>query len=347
MHHVGIDLHKRECQICVIDDAGDVVREKRIKTTREALSELFARLEKSKAIVEASSESEWVARHLESLGVEVVVADPSYEAMYLHRHRRVKTDRRDARTLAEALRLGIFRRAHRKSDEQRHVAAQLAVRDSLVRSRAKFVVLAQAILRGAGLRVPSGSTERFLKRLEGIDLPDHVRDELAPLIAVLPTLNAQIAAADAMLDSLARRDKRLGRLMSVPGVGSITAAAFLSVVDDAARFRNARQLAAYAGLVPREYSSGEKSKKGSITKAGQGQLRSLLVQAALRIRRMKSDAVMHLRAWCEKIADRRGKKIAVVALARRLATILFAILRDGTLFHVPKAPLDESISSAA
>lgn len=339
MEYVGIDLHKRETQVCILDEAGEVILEKRVKTTQDALSALFvSRAKGSKAIIESSSESEWVARLLESIGYEVVVADPSFEAMYLHRHRRVKTDRRDARTLADALKFGIYRPAHRKSDAQRRVAAKLAVRDSLVRTRAKFVVVAQALVRGAGFRVAPGSSENFVARLKAVELPEEINAELAPLLAVLPTLNEQIDAADAAIEQLVRDDRRLDKLTTVPGVGPITAAAFLSVVDVATRFKSGRHLASYVGLVPREYSSGDKRRKGSITKAGQSQLRSLLVQTALRVQRMKSVGASRLKAWSDAIAKRRTKKIAVVALARRLATVLFAILRDGTEFKLAAAP---------
>jgi transposase len=336
MDNVGIDVHKQQSQICIVSATGEVVLERRIKTTREAFAEAFAGRSKDRVLLEACGESEWIARALEELGHEVIVADPSYEPMYSHRNRKVKTDKRDARVLADAIRLGIFRRAHRKSDEQRHRTALLAVRQGLVRSRTKLIVLAKALVRRTGRRVRTGAAERFTFLLEELELPDDIAIELAPILAVLPALNAEIERADAQLEELARKDERVARLTSVDCIGPVTSVAYLACIDDARRFESAHQVPAYLGIVPREYSSGEKQRKGRITKAGNSELRSLLVQAALRIRRSRSAKLAHLREWSEKIAARRGRKIAVVALARKLSMILFAIVRDGTLFHAPK-----------
>jgi transposase len=136
MDHVGIDLHKRESQICIETADGEVI-EKRIRTERGRFIAVFGARPRSRILVEAMTESEWVARCLEELGHEVIVADPNYAAMYATRSRRVKTDRRDATTLADACRLGAYRPAHRASDRQRHIRAELAVRDAVVHTRVK------------------------------------------------------------------------------------------------------------------------------------------------------------------------------------------------------------------
>lgn len=131
---IGVDLHKRESQLCVLTDAG-VVTERRIVTSRARFTAVLGDRPPARILLEASTESEWVARYLEGLGHTVIVADPNYAPMYVTRTRRVKTDKRDARTLAEALRLGAYRAAHRLSPERRHVRAELAVREALVRTR--------------------------------------------------------------------------------------------------------------------------------------------------------------------------------------------------------------------
>src|SRR6266705_20358 len=135
MDHVGLDLGKRESQIAILAEDGELIN-MRIRTERRRLVEMFGRRPKARILMEASTESEWVARCLEDLGHEVIVADPNYAPMYAQRSRRIKTDRRDAQALAEACRLGAYRPAHRTSEEQRHVRAVLTVRDSLVRDRA-------------------------------------------------------------------------------------------------------------------------------------------------------------------------------------------------------------------
>lgn len=155
---------------------------------------------------------------------------------------------------------------------------------------------------------------------------------MAPLRALLAPLNAAIAAADARMARRLGADQIARRLATTPGVGPVTAVAFRATLDDVARFARPGQVAAYLGLVPGEYSSGERQHRGAITKAGNTRLRWLLVQAAWGIWRARHAAALPLRTWAQRVAARRGKGIAVVALARRLAGILFALWRDGTRF---------------
>jgi transposase len=157
MEHIGIDVHKRDCQVCILTEQGEII-EQRIRTERERLSALLGKRERAKILIEASTESEWVARCLEELGHEVIVADPNFAAMYATRSRKVKTDKRDARTLAEACQLGAYREAHRTSDKRRHLRAQLAVREALVRTRSKYISLVGACVRREGFRIPTGGS---------------------------------------------------------------------------------------------------------------------------------------------------------------------------------------------
>jgi transposase len=150
MDTIGLDLHKRESQLCIGRDDGSV-EERCIVTSRERFSAVLGNRSPARVLVEASTESEWVARHLEQLGHEVIVADPNFAPMYATRSRRTKTDRRDARTLMEACRLGAYRPAYRLSDERRHVRAELAVREALVRTRTRYIALAKALVRRDGV----------------------------------------------------------------------------------------------------------------------------------------------------------------------------------------------------
>src|SRR5258706_2035364 len=155
MDHIGIDVHKRESQIYILADGGEVI-EQRIRTEPERFAAVLGSRSRARILIEASTDSEWVARCLESLGHEVIVADPNFAPMYATRRRGVKTDRRDARTLAEACRLGAYRPVHRASAPQRHVRAQLAVRDALIRTRTRYVSLVKALVRRDGLRLAPG-----------------------------------------------------------------------------------------------------------------------------------------------------------------------------------------------
>jgi len=332
-----MDLGKKESQIAILTEAGELI-EKRMRTERDRLVAFFKDRPKAKILIEASTISEWVARLLEELGHEVVVADPNYAPMYAQRSRRVKTDKRDAQALAEACRLGAYRPAHRTSDEQCHVRALLTVRDSLVRTRARWVTLAQAIVSREGFRVPTGSSGCFGERAERLELPEPLTAEIAPLLAMLaPGLNEQIGILDEKLGELSRKDERVKRLMTMPEVGPVTAVAYVATLDDAGRFRGAHQVEAYLGLVPQEWSSSEVQRRGHITKAGNSRMRWLLVEAAWRLAtHKKRPETQALREWAERIARRRGQRVAMVALARKLSGILYAMLRDGSAYDPAK-----------
>jgi transposase len=332
MEHIGIDVHKKESQICILAEGGELM-ERRIPTQPRRFAEELGARPHARILLESSTESEWVARCLEGLGHKVVVADPNFAPMYATRTRKVKTDRRDARALAEACLLGAYRVAHRLSDAQRHVRARLTVRDTLVRTRTRYISLVRALLRQHGWPVPTGSAEGFGRRVMTLPLPGRLRSEVAPLLAVMRHLQQQLAYSDERIAAVTQTDERVRRLQSVPNIGPVTAAAFVAALDDAARFRRAHEVEAYLGLVPRELSSGETQRRGRITKAGSSRVRWLLIQAAVSMRRLHDPRTATLREWAGRIAARRGKGIAVVALARRLAGILFALLRDGTVYE--------------
>jgi transposase len=347
MTTIGLDLHKRESQLCVLSPDG-AVSERRIVTSRERFTAVLGPLAPATVLLEASTESEWVARHLETLGLTVVVADPNYAPMYAPRARRVKTDRRDARTLAEACRLGAYRPAHRLSDARRHVRAELAVREALVRTRTRYIALAKSRVRRDGLRVAGSESERGAERIAALELSPTLAGGLAPLFAILAPLNAEVAAADRRIAELTAADPVVALLTTAPGIGPITASALVATIDDITRFRSAHEFEAYLGVVPGERSSGERRRVGRITKAGNARVRWLLVEAGWRLMRSRSDETATLRAWASGIAARRGKRVAVVALARRLAGILYAMWRDGVPYDGRKvrAPRPRAASAA-
>jgi transposase len=309
MDHIGIDVHKMESQICILGEGGEL-SEQRVRTTAARFADVLGDRPRARILLEASTESEWVARCLEQLGHEVIVADPNFAPMYATRSRRIKTDRRDARALAEACRLGAYRPVHRLSDAQRHVRGRLTVRDALVRTRTGYISVIRALLRQHGWRVPTGSAEAFIRRVLALSLPGRLLSELAPLLAVMRQVNQQLTYSDERIAAVARTDERVARLQTVPSVGPVTAAAFVAALDDAGRFARADQVEAYLGLVPREWSSGEGQRRGRITKAGQRRVRSLLVQAAVSIRRGRHPTTTALREWAERLAARRGRFIA-------------------------------------
>jgi transposase len=331
-----MDLGKRESQIAILTEDGELI-DRRIRTERGRLIEIFGGRPKAKILMEASTESEWVARCLEALGHEVIVADPNYAPMYAHRTRRVKTDLRDARALAHAGKLGAYRQAHRTSDGRRELRTVLAMREALVRTRTAWISRIQPVLRREGYRIRSGNAETFGTRVEELAVPGALKAAITPLLQLLHPLNEQIALLDERLAAIVAADDLTARLITVPGVGPVTAVAFVVTVDDVSRFSDAHQVESYVGLVPREWSSSETQRRGQITKAGNSRMRWLLVQAAWCIlRRRRKPETAPLRDWADRIASRRGRRVAAVALARRLAGILYALWRDETDYSAAK-----------
>src|SRR5829696_6633327 len=206
MDFIGIDLHKTSSQVCILSEDGELT-ERRIKSTRASFDEVFANRPRARILVEASTESEWVACHLEQLGHEVIVADPNFAPMYATRDKKIKTDKRDARALCEACRLGAYRHAHRTSERQREVRAQLLVRTTLVRTRSKYISLIGSLARREGCRIATGGSNNFIARVEAADLPAHVMAAVAPLFESLRVLNQQIAEADAELEKIIKEDE--------------------------------------------------------------------------------------------------------------------------------------------
>jgi transposase len=334
MEYGAIDLHLRRSQFRIVQADGTLVKEGKFDTTRSDLTRVFGGRARMRVLIESSTESEWVAQHLESLGHEVIVADPNYAPMYGSRLRRVKTDHRDTHALAEACRLGIYRPAHRVSAAQRSRRQQLRVRRHLVQLRSRSISLVRAILRQEGWRLPSGAVESIEDRLDRLALPTALAAIIDPLRTWLAPLNTLLATADEQVARLANRDAVATQLMTAPGVGPIVALTYQAVLDDPRRFDgDASRVSAFLGLVPAEDSSGERQRKGHITKTGPTDLRALLVQASWVIWRGRSAEGAGLRAWAHALADRRGRRIAIVALARRLSRILFAMWRDGTDFR--------------
>ena len=332
MDYIGMDVHKRDTQVCIIDGDRTVVLEQRIRTEPRRFADVLGSRARTRIVLEASTESEWVTAALETLGHEVIVADPNYRPMYGTRSRRVKTDRRDARALAEANRVGAYRAAHRLPAARRELRAALAVREALVQTRTRYLLVLRSLLRREGIAVPTGSAATFARRLETVTIPAALAPVVAPVHALLAPLNAALATADATIAAHLTAEPAAARLQSVPGVGPLTAATVIATLDTPTRFPSAGHVAAYLGLVPREWSSGERQHRGGVTKTGNRRARAMLVQAAWGVWRDRHAASAGLRQWAERLAARRGKRVAVVALARRLSGILFALWRDDTPF---------------
>ena len=201
MVYGAIDLHMRYSQIRIVDEAGTVLRDRRVVTTRERLTEVFAGVGPMRILLETGTESEWVAQALEAAGHEVIVADPNYAPMYGELTRRVKTDRRDVAALAEANRRGWYRATHRASAAQRETKQILRSRRLLVQQRAGAVSLMRSLLRQSGYRLASGSCETVPARVARLAVPPELAETLAPLCRQIAMLTTEIHTIDARLQT--------------------------------------------------------------------------------------------------------------------------------------------------
>jgi transposase len=220
--------------------------------------------------------------------------------------------------------------AHVLSPQRQQLRMKLSVRRALVETRAQYVTTIRGLVRAQGGRLPSCTVDHFVAHVRRAALDDAVRELVAPLLEVLGQLDQKLAQLERELEQQCAQEPVIALLMTAPHIGVVTAAAFVSVIDDARRFRNARKVGAYLGMAPSEKSTGDRRRLGSITKQGNGYVRSLLVEVSWSILRRRSDDPLH--RWAQAVGKRRGNRVAVVGLARRLAGVLWAMWRDGTVY---------------
>ena len=345
MDHLAIDVGGRESQVCVRSEAGKILQELRVAT--RDLPKLFARSPASNVILETCSESFHLADVAIEHGHRVRVVPATLAKALGVGARKTKTDVRDARALSEAsCRLTELPSVHIPSHESRIIKTRLSVRDALVGSRTQLVNAVRGWLRSSTMRIRSGAVETLPQRVrDALEVPPFMESALVAIEA----LSVQIRAADRELAALAKNGSTTRLLMSVPGIGAQTAVAFAATLDDASRFDAAFKVGAYLGLTPGERSSGDSKHRVGITKAGSTRMRWLLIQAAWIYRRRAKTHPIAL--WAAEVEKRRGKFVAIVALARKLAGVLFAMWRDGkpydsTLGVPPSAEADTTSMDA-
>lgn len=329
MRTVALDLGSRRVDFCEIGDGGVIKR-----TVVRGLGNLGELLGPgtvpARVAFEACREGWHVAEQLRKWGHEPVMVDTTRVKQLGIGHHGRKTDRIDAEILATALSAERIPQAHILSPGRQELRFQLATRRMLVESRAQYVTAIRGIARAHGEHIPPCATRDFVQQLAGAKLEEVSKQRTEVLRRSVAILTGQIAELDQQLETLCQGEPVIERLTTVPGVGLIVAAAFVSVIDEARRFGNAHQVESYLGLVPSEETTGGRRRLGAISKAGNSYVRALLVEAAWSVLRSKEDDP--LRRWARQVVRRRSPRIGVVALARRLAGILWAIWRDGTVY---------------
>jgi len=330
MEHCAIDLGGRKSQVCIRASDGSIVHESRQETLE--LGEFLRTRPKSRVVIETCAEAFSIADAAALAGHEVRVVPATLVKTLGVGGRRTKTDRRDARILSEVSSRIDLPSVHIPSGCSREVKSICGMRDALVSARTKLINSVRGWLRGRGYRVRSGGSKTFTSRVSEIEgLPEHVSAQLRAVDALL----REIERADEQIAARAGADEVCRRLMTVPGIGPQVALRFVASADEIRRFRDAHRLESYLGLVPGEKSSSDTQQRLSITKAGSTAMRWLLVQAAWAVRvRCRSPEARPLQMWALEVEKRRGRRIAIVALARKLAGILYALWRDGTVYQV-------------
>ncbi len=330
MDHLAIDLGGRKSQVCRRSSDAAVLEERKIET--EALGGYLKWCPQSRVVIETCAESFRIADLALAAGHEVRVVPATLVRSLGVGARRTKNDRKDAQVLSEVSCRIDLPSVHIPSAEARERKTICGMREALVSARTQLINCVRGWLRTQGIRV-KGGTDGFAERVRQQHLMQRgcaVADYVESMLSTIKHHDAEVRAADKRLAKLAKADPNCRRLMSVPGVGPVTALRFAAAIDDVSRFRSAHWLESYVGLVPGEQQSSERQHRLGITKAGSTRLRWALVQAAWSARNTRPDDPMVI--WSREVEKRRGKKVAIVALARKLAGILFALWRDQSVY---------------
>jgi transposase len=331
--YAGIDVSVESASVCVVDATGKIIREVKVASEPAPLIAWFQSLgvAVTRIGLEAGPLSQWLYAAMAEAGLAVELLETrhvrdAFKAMP------VKTDRNDARGIAQLMRLGWFRSVHCKSLAAQEVRALLTARRLLQGKRHDVEMSLRGILRGFGLKVGKTTPRLFEARIRDlVDGHPTLAAIAAALLTARATLSRELRGLEKRVREMARGDQRTRLLMTTPGVGTIVALTFVAAVDDPDRFRSLKQVGAHFGLTPRKYQSGETDVTGRISKIGDGALRTALYEAAniILTRPVKGSA---LKRWALAVAKRAGARKAKVALARKLACVLHRMLADGTPF---------------
>ncbi len=331
--YVALDVSLRENSVCVMDGKGSVLFEG--KTAAEPLSlAALIRAQKPQVVrvgLETGATSPRLFHALTAAGLPVVCMD-ARQAHAALSMRPTKSDRRDARGLADMLRIGWYREVHAKSVTSHECRTMLGARHQLVTMRTELDAQIRGMLKTFGLILGTGNSDVLIRRAEELAEGHPVMSGLvAKLAEVRRHVALQVAAIDREIRNLVRTEPTLKRFLTVPGVGPITALAFLSAVDDPSRFKHARDVGPYLGLTPTRYQSGETDRQGRISKCGDTFTRTCLYEAA-HVLLTKVQRFSPSKAWGMRLVKRIGARKARIAVARKIGVILHCIWVDGTDF---------------
>lgn len=331
--YAGLDVSQQETHVCIIDGTGAVLWTGKTRSEPEALAKLLRRHAPAleRAVLESGALSGWLCGGLAEQGVPAICID-ARAAHGALKQRRSKTDRSDAEGLARLAQTGWFRQVRIRSRASLELRALLVARERLVRMQRDLMNQVRGLLKPLGLVLPRTTPRRLTARIEGwLENTPGLRPAIMALLTARSSVADQLERLDRLLVRRAASDPVCRRLATIPGVGAITASCFVSVVDDPERFARADRVAAYLGLTPRRWQSGEVDWRGGISKAGHAMSRHLLYEAANSLlARVKRPCA--LRDWGLRLQERLGGKKARVAVARKLAVLMHKLWCRGQDF---------------
>jgi transposase len=333
-YYAGIDVSLESSSVCVVDAAGKIVREGKVASEPEALIGYLRSLglELTRIGLEAGPLSQWLFRAMQQAGFAVELLETRH-VQHALATATVKTDRKDARGIAQLVRMGWFKPVHCKSLDAQEMRAMLTARELLQTNLHRLEMSLRGILRGFGLKVGKVRRIGFDDRIkELVDGHLNLQEIVTAMLKARNEVLRQFNILEKRVRGVARCDTRARLLMSVPGVGPIVALTFAAAIDDPARFKCSKDVGPHFGLTPTRYQSGETDHTGRISKAGDGSVRWMLYEAAHLIISKPLKGCTDLKSWAMRLVKRGGMKKATVALARKLAVIMHRMLVDGTPF---------------
>jgi transposase len=333
-HYVGIDVSLELSSVCILDAAGQIVKEAKVASEPEALTTFLTRLglPLTRIGLEAGPLSQWLHAALVKAGFETVLLETRHVKAALSAMI-VKTDRRDARGIAQLLRMGWFRPVHGKSAPAQEVRALLVARKQLQAKMRDVELSLRGLLRGFGLKVGEISKGQYAARVRSLVVGHAMLEQIAEaMLQAREALRTEFGKLHRTMLAIVRADEVCRRLMSVPGVGALVAVTFTSGVDAPERFARSRAVGAHFGLTPKKYPSGETDITGAVSRVGDVMVRTALYEAA-HIMLTRAVRFSTLKRWALEVARRRGMRRAKVALARKLAVILHRMWVEGTTFR--------------
>jgi transposase len=332
--YAGLDVSLKVTAVCIVDDAGTIIFESMVPTDPQVIAKCLAKhghgLERFG--LESGSTSAWLWREFRQLALPVVCLDSRHAHRVLSMKRN-KNDRNDARGLADLVRMGWYREARVRSIDAQFVRSLLLSRQQLLQSRRAIENQIRGALKTLGVITSSTKGRGFMPRVVETRADNEwLGPILDPLLGAHASIAKQLKVVSTSVLDTAREDADVRRMMTVPGVGAMTALAFKAAIDDPKRFTSSTKVGPYLGLTPRQHQSGESEWFGGIGRTNDPLLRAYLYEAAgvlmTRVRR-----ACPLKEWALRLAKRIGWKRASIAVARKLAVILHAIWRNGTEFE--------------